>query len=282
MDTIQALQVFESESHPNFHNQGPSKTRGTKEGFSVYGLFHKFARTPQGKELLRRRFSRPSKDWDQIQESLDTVSALLLPNNSGNLDVLVENLKHIKNIRLLLKKLRKGVKEEQRGSNGPVPTWSTLLSFCHFSRKLIETMIEMDGMNDISIWNKMVLFDRSVLMRVGTSVSDFVDTDESRILLRPAIKQNIDPGLDELKRRHEGLNSLLTEVAKSIKAKFLTENQDLADALEIQYYPGIGHVVEIPETIAHENQGVFEATEIPWIHSYTAESEHYLAPESLN
>jgi DNA mismatch repair protein MSH5 len=282
MDTIQSLQVFESESHPNFHNQGPSKTRGTKEGFSIYGLFHKFARTPQGKDLLRRRFLRPSKDLCQIQESLDTVSAFLLPDNSENLDVVVKHLTHIKNIRPLLQKLRKGVKEEQRGSNGPIPTWSTLISFCYFGGKLIETMTEMGGMNEIPIWNKMVLFDRSILQRVGTSVSDFVDTDESRILLRPAVKQNIDPGLDELKRRHEGLNSLLTEVAKSIRAKFLTEYQDLAQALEIQYYPGIGHVVEIPESIAHENQGVFEAAEMPWIHRYTAKSELKLAPNNLN
>ena len=39
MDTIHSLQVFESESHPNFHNQGPSKTEGARKKAFPYTDF---------------------------------------------------------------------------------------------------------------------------------------------------------------------------------------------------------------------------------------------------
>jgi DNA mismatch repair protein MSH5 len=272
MDTIHSLQVFESESHPNFHNQGPSKTRDTKEGFSIYGLFYKFARTPQGKDLLRRRFLRPSKDVDQIEQSLSTISAFILPDNLAHLEVLVKQLAHIKNMKPLLKKLRKGAQEQQRASDGPVPLWSTLIGFCYYGISLIEAMHEMEGMEGVLIWDKMTRFDAGILKRVGKSASDFVDVDESRRQLRPSVRPNVDPALDELKRFYDGLDPLLTEVEKSIKSKFLTEHQDIADALEIGYHPGIGHVLGLPESTASEN-GDFLGCRLSWVLRYEAESE---------
>lgn len=54
-DTLAALQILQSEVHPQAHNQGPTNTNsGSKEGLSVYGLFQNLARTPQGKHLLRQ------------------------------------------------------------------------------------------------------------------------------------------------------------------------------------------------------------------------------------
>jgi DNA mismatch repair protein MSH5 len=272
MDTIHALQVFESESHPNVHNQGPSRTRGTKEGFSIYGLFYKFTRTPQGKDLLRRRFLRPSKDMDQIQQSLDTISAFLLPDNSAHLEVLLKKLSSIKNMKPLLKKLRRGAQEQQRASDGPVPLWSTLISFCYHGIGLLETILEMEGMDNISIWNKMEGFDIGILRRVGKKASDCVDVDESRRQLRPSVRPNVDPALDELKRFYEGLDSILVEVEKHVKLRFPAEHQAIEDNIEIGYHPGVGHVLGLPESIAYENRD-FTAGGLSWIHRYTAKSE---------
>jgi hypothetical protein len=45
-DTLHSLQILDDESHPNSHNQGPTKSAsGSKEGLSVYGLFRHLART---------------------------------------------------------------------------------------------------------------------------------------------------------------------------------------------------------------------------------------------
>jgi DNA mismatch repair protein MSH5 len=98
-----------------------------------------------------------------------------------------------------------------------------------------------------------------------------VDIDESKILLRPAVKPNIDPELDGLKRNYDGLESFLIEAAKFIRTKIPISHQDLALALEIQYFPGIGHVVEVPQSVAPELLGFFEAAGTPWSHRFTAQ-----------
>ncbi|KAG9520158.1 hypothetical protein KCU93_g7807, partial [Aureobasidium melanogenum] len=111
-DTLLSLQIIQSESHPHSHNQGPAKTNsGSKEGFSVYGLFHSLARTPQGKLLLRQYFLRPSINMDVINERLDTVTFLLRAENSEQMETLIKNLSKIKNMRTVMIKLRKGISD---------------------------------------------------------------------------------------------------------------------------------------------------------------------------
>lgn len=110
-DTLLSLQILESEYHPNSHNQGPTKgASGSKEGLSVYGLFHHLARTPQGKVLLRQYFLRPSLNPDVINERLNTISAALRPENAATMESLVKNLQPVKNIRVLMVNLRKGMR----------------------------------------------------------------------------------------------------------------------------------------------------------------------------
>jgi DNA mismatch repair protein MSH5 len=101
---------MQSESHPHSHNQGPTKSSSrSKEGFSVYGLFHHLARTPQGKFLLRQYFLRPSLNPHVINERLETIGVFLRPENTGPVEKLVKNLQSVKNIRVTMINLRKGV-----------------------------------------------------------------------------------------------------------------------------------------------------------------------------
>jgi len=109
-DTLLSLQVVESEYHPNSHNQGPTKaTSGSKEGLSVYGLFHHLARTPQGRALLRQFFLRPSTSFEIIHERQSAISIFIRPENATVMDNLVKNLQSVKNVRVLLVNLRKGL-----------------------------------------------------------------------------------------------------------------------------------------------------------------------------
>ena len=110
METLYSLQILESESHPHSHNQGPTKTSsGSKEGLSVYGLFHHLARTPQGKHILRQYFLRPSLSFDIIDERLHTIGTLLRPENASVMDVLTKLLQSVKNMRTIMISLRKGI-----------------------------------------------------------------------------------------------------------------------------------------------------------------------------
>ena len=110
METLYSLQILESESHPHSHNQGPTKTSsGSKEGLSVYGLFHHLARTPQGKHILRQYFLRPSLSFNIIDERLHTIGTLLRPENASVMDVLTKLLQSVKNMRTIMISLRKGI-----------------------------------------------------------------------------------------------------------------------------------------------------------------------------
>lgn len=129
-DTLSSLQVLQSESHPHSHNQGPTKaSSGSKEGLSVYGLFHHLARTPQGKHLLRQYFLRPSLNTNVINERLDTIKAFLRPDNTVPLDSLTKSLKQIKNIKTVMIHLHKGVNiGSGNGSGIKSGVWASLRS----------------------------------------------------------------------------------------------------------------------------------------------------------
>lgn len=108
-DTLLSLQIIQSESHPNSHNQGPSKTSsGAKEGLSLYGLFHGLASTTQGRQMLRQCFLRPCTNLDLIKERLDTLTVFTRPDNEVGLAGICKHLRGVKNIRGLTAKLRKG------------------------------------------------------------------------------------------------------------------------------------------------------------------------------
>lgn len=132
-DTLASLQILQIEAHPQSHNQGPTTTSsGSKEGLSVYGLFSPLARTPQGKDLLRKCFLRPSLEIDVIQMRLNTIEILIAPENHEPLQKIARSLQQIKNMKTVIIHLRKGV------SNGPGKgggirnsVWSTLRSVSH-------------------------------------------------------------------------------------------------------------------------------------------------------
>lgn len=94
-DTICSLQIFEDESHPNFHMQGP-KGRG-KEGLSLFGIMNG-TRSPLGHVMLKQWFLRPSLSLSILTSRHDTLTAFLHPSNSHVLVTLGKSLRYIKNI----------------------------------------------------------------------------------------------------------------------------------------------------------------------------------------
>ena len=109
-ETLTALQIIQLESNSKSKSQGPSEdAHGSKEGLSIYGLFHHLARTPQGKYRLRQYFLRPSLDLDVINERLDSVGVFLRPINAEPVQNMIKSLKSIRNMRTVLINLRKGV-----------------------------------------------------------------------------------------------------------------------------------------------------------------------------
>lgn len=142
-DTLHSLQILRAENHPNAHNQGPTNS-GAKESLSVYGLFHRLARTQMGKQNLRKMFLWPRMDLEVIQERQNTIAVLLLPENEGPLDIMVKSLKQIKNMRTIVIHLQKGI--SGMGSKGSAihrGVWASLRLFTYNSLKIAEAAREL-------------------------------------------------------------------------------------------------------------------------------------------
>lgn len=58
-----------------------------------------------------------------------------------------------------------------------------------------------------------------VLMTVGDLINKNIDFDQSMSRRRPSVKMGVDPHLDELKRRYDGMGSFLAEVVKYISSQ---------------------------------------------------------------
>lgn len=129
-NTFSSLQIIQSESHPNMFNHGPgTKSASGKEGLSVYGLFHRFACTPQGKSKLKQIFFRPSLDNALIRQRHDFIGVFSRPDNMAALEKITKGLKHIKNLRPVMINLRKGISTGSAKMTGFKATvWASLLA----------------------------------------------------------------------------------------------------------------------------------------------------------
>lgn len=142
-DTLASLQVIQTESHPNFHMQGPNKsTSGAKESLSVFGLFNGLARTPQGKQRLRRLFLRPSTTISVITERLNTIQVLVRSVNTAALETIASGLSKIKDMRSVIIHLHKGI-NGARGASVHRGVWATLQAFTFYTVKVLEGIREL-------------------------------------------------------------------------------------------------------------------------------------------
>lgn len=162
-DTLNSLQILQSEFHPNTHMQGPTKSNsGVKESLSVYGLFRQLARTPQGKHKLRQVFLRPSLDLDLIQERHSTIAIFLRPDNAESLNIITYSLKRIKNIRTVLIHLMKGVSAPAaKGGAIKQGIWGSLQQFTFHSLKVVDAIRSIEGGDKLAIVGKVLLVTHS-------------------------------------------------------------------------------------------------------------------------
>lgn len=275
MDTLLSLQIIQSESHPHSHNQGPTKSSsGAKEGLSVYGLFHHLARTPQGKFLLRQYFLRPSLNLEVINERLDTINVFVRPDNANPLTDLSKNLAQVKNMRPVLIQLHKGVSWEA-GKGGGVArgAWASIRSFAFHALKVRDTFSEIIGAERLAIHHKiMEKFEGYRFAQVGRRVSEVIDFEESTEKDRTVVQRGIDNGLDEMKRRYDGIEALLGKVADLISADV---PQILGANLNVIFFPQIGFLIAMgldPETGEPVHEGGIDD---PWERIFTTDDVAY-------
>ncbi|KAK2760737.1 MutS protein msh5 [Arachnomyces sp. PD_36] len=272
-DTLASLQVLQSESHPSAFNQGPGKTSsGSKESLSVYGLFHHFARTPQGKARLRQYFLRPSVDVGIINERQDFIGVFVRPDNAPSLEKLTKSLKSIKNLRPVMIHLHKGVSTGNAKYGGfKSGVWATLLAFAFHAMDIHETLREVIGAASLNLRSRALQkLDPIQLHRVGKAIHDKVDLDSSIEQHRTVVNPGVDAELDRMKETYAGMDSLLDEVAVNIAS---TIPEEVGIDINVIYFPQLGFSIAVP--LDESGRATYDGGDEGWDQVFTTENRAY-------
>ncbi|KAJ5358895.1 DNA mismatch repair protein MutS core [Penicillium cataractarum] len=272
-NTFLSLQIIQSEAHPNMFNQGPgTKSASGKEGLSVYGLFHRFAYTPQGKAKLKQIFFRPSLDISSIRQRHDFIGVFSRPDNLAALEKITKGLKNIKNLRPVMINLRKGISTGSAKMTGFKATvWASLLAFAFYSIDIHDALREVSGANILPLQTKALqVFEAAQLYRVGRMIQEIVDIDNSEEQGRTVVKQGLDRELDRMKDRYDGLNSLLKNVAIDI-ATTIPEQLDID--VNVIYFPQLGFNIAIP--LNDRGQAAYSGSGEDWELVFITETRAY-------
>ncbi|XP_064453473.1 mutS protein homolog 5 isoform X3 [Mirounga angustirostris] len=226
-DTYSVLQIFKSESHPSVYKVAS----GLKEGLSLFGILNR-CRCKWGEKLLRLWFTRPTQDLGELNARLDVIQFFLLPQNLDIAQMLHRLLGHIKN----------------------VPP-----AFCPF---LLQTVYSALGLRDAcrSLPQSIQLFQDIAqefsddLHHIASLIGKVVDFEGSLAENRFTVLPNIDPDIDEKKRRLMGLPSFLTEVAR----KELENLDSRIPSCSVIYIPLIGFLLSIPRLPSMAEASDFE------------------------
>ncbi|EFR01530.1 mismatch repair protein 5 [Nannizzia gypsea CBS 118893] len=272
-DTLASLQILQSESHPNAFNQGPGKTSsGSKEALSIYGLFHHFARTPQGKRLLKQCFLRPSIDPSTISQRHEFINVFLRPENNSPLNQLIKSLKNIKNLRPVMIHLRKGISTGSakfRGFKGVV--WSSLLDFAFHAIDVNQALQEVTGVQTLDVCSKALLkLDLAQLHQIGSKIHEIVDLSLSIEERRTVVRPGIDQDLDKLKETYSGMDDLLNQVAINI-ATSLPEG--INKEINVVYFPQLGFNIAMP--FDDRGRPMYGSNDEDWTQVFNTENRAY-------
>lgn len=279
-DTLLSLQIIQPESHPNAFNQGPGSS-GSKESLSIYGLFQHFARTPQGKVLLRQYFLRPSLDLEEIDTRLDFVSVFVRHDNLNSTQELSHNMSKIKNMRTTMIHLRKGINGGNQKFGGfRSGVWASLLAFAFHAIGVRDTLQDVNGAQNLPLCAQaMDIFDVVRLQRIGRIINDTVDLDSSIEQHRTVVKRGVNDQLDEVKNTYHGMDHLLSRAANDIASTLPTE---LDTELNVIYFPQLGFHITLPIN-EMTGQPMYEGgEEEPWERMFTTQNQVYFKDRRMH
>ncbi|KAJ9201270.1 hypothetical protein DTO164E3_3577 [Paecilomyces variotii] len=275
IDTLSSLQILQSESHPNAFNQGPGRTSsGSKEGLSIYGLFHHLARTPQGKARLRQLFLRPSIDLDTINSRQRFITVSVRPDNSPALEKMVSALKKIKNLHPVMINLRKGVSVGGGKVTGFKTTvWATLLAVdIDSSEEQHRTVVkpgidrELDTLKDR--YNGLDSLLKQVAIDVAMTVPEELDIDVN-VIYFPQLGFNIaipltEDGIASYNGDEEEWEQMFVTENRAYFKDFRMREMDakLGDIYGLICEKEIEIVYELAQKVLHFEQALLKASDI--------------------
>ncbi|XP_034886452.1 mutS protein homolog 5 isoform X2 [Mirounga leonina] len=238
-DTYSVLQIFKSESHPSVYKVAS----GLKEGLSLFGILNR-CRCKWGEKLLRLWFTRPTQDLGELNARLDVIQFFLLPQNLDIAQMLHRLLGHIKNVPLILKRMKL--------SHTKASDWQVLYKTVYSALGLRDACRSLP--QSIQLFQDIAQEFSDDLHHIASLIGKVVDFEGSLAENRFTVLPNIDPDIDEKKRRLMGLPSFLTEVAR----KELENLDSRIPSCSVIYIPLIGFLLSIPRLPSMAEASDFE------------------------
>ncbi|XP_062872815.1 mutS protein homolog 5 isoform X1 [Trichomycterus rosablanca] len=226
-DAYSVLQIFKSELHPSVYKLHS----GEKEGLSLYGVLN-HCRCIFGSRLLRQWFHRPTRDLNVLRRRQEVVRFFTCPRNLEPMNTLQNFLRNIKNIPMLLRRMSL--------SHTKVVDWQNLYKTV-YSAIGIRDMVRSLPQN-IQLFREISDEFTDDLHYIATLISKVVDFEGSLAENRFTIKPNVDPAIDEKKRKMMGLSDFLTDVARAELANL----DSRFSSCSVIYIPLIGFLLSVP------------------------------------
>ncbi|XP_056329836.1 mutS protein homolog 5 [Danio aesculapii] len=245
-DTYSALQIFKSELHPSVLKL----QSGVKEGLSLYGILNQ-CRSKYGSLLLRQWLHRPTRDLNILKRRQEVIHFFTSPRNFADLCTFQSCLRSIKNISMLLHKMSL--------CNPKVAVWQSLYKTVYSAVCIRDTIRSLP--QSIQLFREISENFTDDLFYIATYISKVVDFEGSISENRFTVRPNVDPVIDEKKRRMMGLPDFLTDVARAE-----LENLDPRfSTCSVIYMPLIGFLLTVPRLPTMLDKQSFEIAGLDFI-----------------
>lgn len=206
LNSLQALQIFAEDVHPNML-KGTGKS---KEGYSIFALMDRTKSLP-GREKLRTWMSRPLANISSISERHRGVEFAINNSNSDLVSTLSSQMRHVHDIARLILRIKKVVAKAEDWCK--VHTTLTAMIAIHvaISCFLRTSTQDVDFLNEL-----MTGISVEALIEVNLSLSDWIDFDQTSKENVVTILHGRDPLLDRKRELYEDLEGYLVQAAQQI------------------------------------------------------------------
>ncbi|KAJ3598138.1 hypothetical protein NHX12_001652 [Muraenolepis orangiensis] len=238
-DTYSVLQIFKSELHPSVYKL----QSGEKEGLSLYGILNR-CKCKFGSRLLRRWFMRPTRDMSVLSRRQEAIRFFASPRNSDTAGTLQSLLRNIRNIPTLLRRMSL--------SHTKVADWQSLYKTVYSAVCIRDTMRLLP--QSVGLFREIGESFSDDLQYIVSLISKVVDFESSSTESRFTIKPNVDPAVDEKKRKMMGLSDFLTDVAR----RELEHLDSRIPSCCVIYIPLIGFLLSVPRLPSMAEKEDFE------------------------
>uniref|UniRef100_A0A6Q2WVF7 MutS protein homolog 5 n=1 Tax=Esox lucius TaxID=8010 RepID=A0A6Q2WVF7_ESOLU len=225
-DTYSVLQIFKSELHPSVYKL----QSGEKEGLSLYGILNRCR--CKNTWYTYNSSEKPTRDLAVLNRRQEVVRFFSCPRNSDTLSTLQGSLRNTRNIPTLLRRMSL--------SHTKVSDWQGLYKMVYSAVCIRDTMRSLP--QSIQLFQEISEGFSDDLYYIASLISRVVDFESSLAENRFTIKPNVDPAIDEKKRRMMGLSDFLTDVAR----RELEHLDVRIPSCCVIYIPLIGFLLSVP------------------------------------